>query len=376
MKCFILGPAFPYRGGIANFNEALARSLQEKGIDCSIISFSLQYPSFLFPGKTQMEEGKAPEGIAIHNLINSVNPVSWFNTAAFIKRQKPDFIIVRYWLPFMAPSLGTISRLVKKTTRVIAVTDNIIPHEKRPGDRMLTRYFTGSCHAFVSMSKAVLKELDQFTGNPNRYFSPHPVYDIFGEKVAKPAARQQLKLDVNGRFLLFFGFIRKYKGLDLLLEAMGNAEIKNENIRLIVAGEFYDDENEYQELIEKYDLKDNVIFYNSYIPREQVKLYFSAADMIVQPYREATQSGVTQIAYHFERPMLVTRVGGLPEIVKDGRVGYVTGLNPEEIAKAILDFYRNNREAAFSAQAAMDKNDFSWNTFSNVILSAYRQEKQ
>ena len=372
MKCFIVGPAFPLRGGIANFNEALAAAVKDRGIECSIISFSMQYPGFLFPGKTQVETGEPPAGISIYTMISSVNPYTWFRTAAFIRKEKPDFIIVRYWLPFMAPCLGTIARLVRKHCRVIAVTDNIIPHESRPGDKLLTGYFVSSCDAFVAMSKAVLNDLDKFTLTKDRFFSPHPVYDIFGEPVSKQHARQVLGLDQHARYILFFGFIRKYKGLDILLEALADEALKQLKVNLVIAGEFYDDEKEYRTLIRKHNLDDRVIVRSAFIPKEGVKHYFCAADMVVQTYREATQSGITQVAYHFNRPMLVTRVGGLAEIVEDGKVGYVTDVNPGSVAVAISDFYHHQREETFAANVKEDKKKFSWDGFVNVILEALK----
>ncbi|MEO5569372.1 MAG: glycosyltransferase [Bacteroidia bacterium] len=369
-KNIIIGPAYPYRGGIANFNDALCKAFNEEGIESSIISFTLQYPGFLFPGKTQYEKnGDAPQ-IKIETLINSINPVTWFRVANKIRKEKPDYIVIRYWLPFMAPCLGTIARRVKKNTgiKVIAITDNIIPHEKRTGDKALTNYFVKSCDAFITMSRSVMDDLKTFT-NKKMIFSPHPIYNIFGEKVSKQDALRKLSLNENERHILFFGFIRKYKGLDLLLEAMANEKVKAANVKLIVAGEFYDDPEYYLALIKKYRLESNVILKTEYVPKEAVKYFFCAADMIVQPYRDATQSGVTQIAYHFERPMLVTDVGGLSEIIPNNVVGYVTKVNAEEIATAISDFYNNKREAEFSKNAAVEKNKFNWDKIVKTIQS-------
>jgi D-inositol-3-phosphate glycosyltransferase len=372
-KAIIVGPAFPLRGGIANFNEALCRSMNAANIDTKIISFSLQYPNFLFPGKTQFDEGKGPSDIQIETKINSVNPLSWLAVARQIKREKPDFVIFRYWLPFMGPCLGTIAKLIKSGTgiKVIAITDNVIPHEKRFGDRAFTNYFINQCDGFIAMSRSVLNDLSEFTSTDKKSFLPHPIYDIFGEKVSKEAALKHLQLNKEDKHLLFFGFIRKYKGLDLLLEAMADERIKKMNVKLIVAGEYYEDASAYNEIILRNGLEKNIILKTEYIPSEEVRYYFCAADMIAQPYRTATQSGVTQIAYHFEKPMLVTNVGGLPEIVPHNKVGYVTGIDSKSIADAILDFYTNNREQHYVENTVSEKQRFLWSSFVKGLLGLY-----
>jgi glycosyltransferase involved in cell wall biosynthesis len=361
VKIIIIGPAFPLRGGIAHLNESLCRAFIKEGDSAEIVSFSLQYPSFLFPGKTQKEEGNPPTDITIHTKINSINPLNWLSVASFIKKQKPDLVIIRYWLPFMAPCLGTIARLIKSTsTKIVAICDNVIPHEKRPGDKQLTQYFVNSCDAFVVMSKSVEEDLRKFDTVKPSTFIPHPVYDIFGKAVSKEEAQKKLNLNPADKHILFFGFIRKYKGLDLLLNALTNIKLKTLNIKLIIAGEFYDNKDEYLQLIKENGLENNVIIRSDFIPSEEVKYYFCAADIIVQPYHTATQSGVTQIAYHFARPMLVTNVGGLAEIVTHNRVGYVTETNAESIAASLTDFYQNKREKEFSENAAIDSSKFSW----------------
>ena len=359
-KNIILGPAFPLRGGIANFNNALCKAFVAEGIDSQIYSFSLQYPSFLFPGKTQFEEGEAPQGFTIKIIINSINPLNWWKVAKEIRKENPDYIIIRYWLPFMGPCLGTIARLVKWGTniQVLAITDNVIPHEKRIGDNLLTSYFVKSCDGFVTLSSSVLDDLAKFTNCSNKQFIPHPIYDIFGEQVDKTISLQHLGLNPAEKHLLFFGFIRKYKGLDILLRALADKRLND--VKLIVAGEFYDDPQEYHDLIIDLGIQDQVILKSDFIPSEEVKHYFCAADMVVQTYRTATQSGVTQIAYHFERPMLVTDVGGLAEIISHEKVGYVTPVEPNSVADAIADFYINNREEEFATNSKEEKKKFTW----------------
>jgi D-inositol-3-phosphate glycosyltransferase len=374
LKIIILGPAFPLRGGIADFNEALADSLQNAGDDVTIYSFSYQYPSILFPGKSQKAAGLEPLHLKIKSTLSSVNPASWYQTSKLIANEKPDLVIIRYWLPFMAPALGTVARNLRKNKiKIIAITDNVIPHEKRPGDTMLTKYFVKQCDGFIAMSKSVLNDLEKFTTNKNKRFLPHPVYDIFGEKISKTDARNNLALNADNRFILFFGFIREYKGLGILLDAMSQESMRIRKIKLLIAGEFYEDEKPYIEKIKSLKLEENIHLHAQYIGKEKVKDYFCAADLIVQPYLHATQSGITQIAYHFGRPMLVTNVGGLSEIVTNGRVGYVVEKNPEAIANAITDFYDKEREKEFSKNVDIDKEKFTWQSFINRLKDLYRE---
>lgn len=356
----IIGPAFPYRGGIANFNNSLAVEYQNQGVDVQVYSFSLQYPSFLFPGKTQYEEGEGPDGIKIFPIINSVNPFNWFKVAKLVKRENPDYVIIRYWLPFMAPCLGTIAKLIRKKTKVFAITDNVIPHEKRIGDNLLTRYFVKSCDAFLTLSSSVLDDLLKFTDTKEKIFIPHPIYDSFGEIVEKNKARKNLGLDENGKYLLFFGFVRKYKGLDIMIDVMADRRINDLGVKLIVAGEFYENKEEYISQIDVLGINDSVILKSDFIPEEEVKDYFCASDMITQTYRTATQSGVTQIAYHFERPMLVTNVGGLAEIVPHNKVGYVCDINTKDIADSIVEFYSEEKEEEFTKNTKEEKLRFTW----------------
>ena len=374
LRIALIGPAHPLRGGIADFNEALARSLAQEGHSVSIFSFYMQYPGLLFPGKSQFADGSPPDGLDIDASLSSINPLSWWSTARKIDAIMPDLVIIRYWLPFMAPSLGSVARrLRKKGIPVIAITDNVLPHEKRPGDEMLTRYFVKSCDGFITMSRAVLNDLSQFTDTSRKIFLPHPVYDIFGETVSKAAARKQLDIPEDERWMLFFGSIRRYKGLDILLESMADPRVRDAKIKLLVAGEFYEDEKVYRDQIERLGISDSVRLDSSFIGKEKIKDYFCAADIVVQPYRTATQSGITQIAYHFGRPMLVTDVGGLSEIVDDKQSGYVVPVDPASIASAVVDFYSNEREALMAANVRSASSRFSWKTFVQSLISFYEQ---
>ncbi len=370
MKIVILGSAHPLRGGgIATFNEHMAQQLQQLGHEVCIYSFSLQYPSFLFPGKSQFTDEPAPEGLKIHSIINSINPFNWVRVGNQIKRLKPDLIIVRFWLPFMGPCLGTILRIVKKNqhTKVVSIVDNLIPHEKRPGDLAFIKYFLKPIDAFVSMSKSVLQDLHQFT-KKKAIFHPHPLYDNYGSLLPKEEACQLLQLHPEKRYLLFFGFIRKYKGLDLLLEAMGDERIKKLGVSLVIAGEFYDNRIVYDELIQQYDLKQQVHLFTEFIPNEAIRNYFSVADVIVQPYRTATQSGITQIAFHFEKPMIVTNVGGLAEVVPDGKVGVVAEPNATAIADAIIRFYKLSTDELHQ-HILVEKEQYRWELFLQKLIA-------
>lgn len=369
-KIILVGTIWPFRsGGIATFNERLTRALIESGDQVINYTFSLQYPSFLFPGKTQLSDRPAPEGLDIRIKINSINPFNWIAVGREIRNLKPDLLLLRYWVPFMSPCLGTIARMARKNrhTKIIAVADNIVPHEKHIFDNTLTRYFIDSCDGFVTMSRAVLKDLKHYSPNAPMLYTPHPLYDIFGKIVARERALKQLGLSPVYRYLLFFGFIRDYKGLDWLLEAFGDEKLRKFPVKLIIAGEFYTPSEKYLQIIKERQLSDYVILRTDFIADKEVASYFGAADMVVQPYKSATQSGVTQIAFHYNKPMLVTDVGGLGEIVPDGKVGYVVKPCAEAISEAIFDFYENDRIEAFTKNVIGEKEKFSWGTMVETI---------
>lgn len=372
-KVFIIGPAYPLRGGLATFDELFCRAFKEQGHDCEIISYSLQYPNFLFPGSTQFDtSGNAPKDLKIHTLINSVNPLSWIKTARFIKKQKPDFIVFRFWIPFMGPALGSIARMVRKSgVKVLVITDNVIPHEKRIGDKAFANYFISACDGFITMSKAVMEDLNKFTSTSHKKYLLHPLYTSFGEKLDKTEARKALKLPEDKKLVLFFGLIRKYKGLDLLLDAFNELKAHPEII-LVIAGEFYEDKQPYLDLIEKYGIGNQVILHGKFIANEDVKLYFSAADLVALPYRSATQSGVTQVSFHFEVPTLVTDVGGLSEIIPDKVAGYVVEPNGKAIARGISDYFLNNRIHPFTEGMKKEKQKYDWSIFVNEVVSLYK----
>lgn len=371
MKTVILGTAWPYRGGMADFNERLAHEFQKEGDELQIWTFTLQYPSFLFPGKTQYSPDPEPSDLKIVRKLSSVNPFSWLRTGRQIRKEKPDLLIVPFWMPFMGPCLGTVARKARKSgIRTVAVLHNMIPHEHKPGDRILARYFTRSVDGFTALSESVLADISLFDKIKPRQFCRHPLYDSFGEHATRDESLQFLKLDPNFRYMLFFGLIRDYKGLDLLLRAYADSRFRKMDVRLIVAGEFYGSSDKYFELEKQLGLEGLVIWKSDFVPNGEVRYYFGAADLVVQPYRSATQSGISQIAYHFEKPMLVTNVGGLPEIVPNGKAGLVVNPDPAEIADGMADFFENSRQQQFTEGIISEKAKYSWSNMTAAIRKA------
>ncbi len=372
-KLVIIGPAWPLRGGLSAFDEKLATQFTEKGIQTRIDTFSLQYPSFLFPGKSQYTTDPKPINVNIDVCINSINPFNWIKIGLKLYREKPDLIIVRFWIPFLAPCLGTILKIAKKNkhTKVISIIDNMIPHEKRMGDRLLTKYFVKTVDGFIAMSEKVKNDIKTFSHKPVS-ISPHPIFNHFGDPITKMEARTQLGLPEQDKIILFFGYIRKYKGLDLLIQAMANETIKNLGIQLIIVGEFYEDASTYHDLINALGLQNRISFYSNYIPDVEVKNYVCSADFIIQPYKNATQSGVTPLAYHFEKPMLVTNVGGLADTVPHLKTGIVVAPTAEEIAKGIETLYELG-EKHFIPNIIEEKKKYSWSQMTEKFLALYQK---
>ena len=370
-KIIILGSAHPLRGGgIATFNERLAKAFMQEGHDVQIFSFSLQYPSFLFPGTSQFTSESAPVGLTIHSCINSINPFNWIKVGNQIKKIQPDLVIVRYWLPFMGPCLGSILRRIKKNrvSKVVCIADNIIPHEPKPGDQIFTKYFVKPVDAFITMSEKVKEDLLVFAPNKPTVFIPHPLYDNFGEKISKELARKYLNIELDEKIILFFGFIRKYKGLDILLDSIKILQTSYPSFKLLIAGEFYDDQKLYNEQIERLGIEQQLILRTNFISDNEVKYYLCASDLIVQPYRSATQSGVTPLAYHFEIPMIVTNVGGLPALVPDNKVGLIAEPTAASIAEKIIQFFKTG-EQHYLPYLVEEKKKYSWSKMVDAIMS-------
>lgn len=366
MTITILGPCWPYRGGIAAFSERLAQQFQLEGHQVKLYTYTLQYPSFLFPGTTQYTTAVQPGNLEIERRLSSVNPFTWLSLGRRIRREQPDLLILAYWMPFMAPCQGTVARLARKNgkTRVIALCHNFIPHETRPGDMLLSKYLLGSVDAVAALSKSVCDDVHKFRPQMPTMDSPHPLYDNFGALSSREESCARLGLDPQKRYLLFFGLIRDYKGLDWLLEAF--AQVKNPDVRLVIAGEFYSHGEKYLEQAKSLGVNDRIEWRTQFVPDDEVRFYFGASDLIVQPYKTATQSGVTQIAYHFEKPMLVTKVGGLAEIVPDGKVGYCVEADVSSIAAALNHF--SDEMPDFTAGIREEKKKYSWEVLSQKIV--------
>jgi D-inositol-3-phosphate glycosyltransferase len=370
-KVLIVGPAHPLRGGLATYNERLAKAINQQGHECEILSFSLQYPSLFFPGKTQFTNDAPPQNLVIHSLINSLNPINWIITANRLSSKQYDIVVFRYWMSFMAPSFGTIARVLKQNNpcKILAIVDNLIPHEPSFLDTIATPYFIESCDGFLTMSEAVKTQLDQWPVQKNVVYTPHPMYDMFGPIGNMHEAKLKIGLNPQENYLLFFGFIRGYKGLGLLLDALTIEPVRKIPFKVIIAGEFYEDSKPYLDKIKSLGLEDKLVMRNDFIPNNQVCDYFNAADAVIQPYTSATQSGVTQIAYYYNKPMIVTNVGGLAELVPHQKSGLVCNPTAGDIAKAIAQFYEQNMMEKLSDGSAAEKYKFTWETLIEKLLS-------
>ena len=372
MKIVILGPAHPYRGGLASIMETMAREYTRRGDEVKVYTFSLQYPSLLFPGKSQTVDTPPPHDLHIERVMNTCNPLNWVALGHRLRKEAPDMILMKYWTPFMAPCFGTIARIARKNgkTKVVCQIDNVEPHEHHLIDKPFNRYYLGAVDGFVYMSEQVGGELCAYTSAP-AIFSPHPMFEHFGERVERTEAINHLGLDAEKRYLLFFGLIRDYKGLDMLLEAFEKVEDKE--LRLLIAGEFYNDKEQYRAVLDR--LGDRVVLHEGFVKDEDVKYYFSAADCVVLPYKTATQSGVTQICYNFCTPVIVTNVGGLAEIVPHDRVGYVCEPSVNGVYDAITKIYEGDTISRFAEAMKDERRRFSWSAMCDKIEEVYAQIK-
>lgn len=372
MKIVIIGAAYPLRGGIAHYISLLYDALVQHGHEVHVVTFSRQYPKILFPGKSQEEKGNAGVPLDSVQIIDSINPASWRKAGRVVAGFEPDMIIFKFWLPFFAPAYGMIARVAKKTMKkkgkeckVVLIADNVIPHEKRLGDRAFTNYAFKAVDHFIVQSDAVEQDLKIVKPDAKYIKLAHPIYHIFGESIERKKAREELGIPVDVPAILFFGYIRKYKGLDILLRAMPELLKSLPELRLIVAGEFYEDEGDYRKLIDELKIPaKNLVLATDYIANDKVASYFSAANVAVLPYRTATQSGIVQIAYNFDVPVIATDVGGLSEVVIDGKSGIITKeATPELVAKDVERFFKEKLEEPFRAGVREEKKKYSWDTF-------------
>ena len=370
MRIVILGTAWPFRGGLAAFNERLAKQFVQDGHEVEVVTFTLQYPSFLFPGKTQYSGEVAPDGLKIVREINSCNPLNWIKVGKRLKREAPDLLISCYWMAFFAPCYGMIQQIVRRNgkTRCIGLVHNMIPHEPSVLDKCLAPFYVKQTDGFVALSDSVVQDIASLDREQKpKTFSPHPVYDHYGEKMDRKDACVALGLDDRKRYMLFFGLVRAYKGLDLLLDAFAKVKDELKDLQLVVAGEFYEDEDKYLAQIEANGLKDRVVVKNEFVADADLRKYFGVADLIVQPYRTATQSGVTQVAFHFEKPCLVTNVGGLGEIIHHGKMGYAVDPEVDAIANSMKDYYQNDRQEAFTKYLVKEKELYGWDIMAQAF---------
>jgi len=376
MKIVIVGTAYPLRGGIAHYVSLLYRTLARRGHDVKVITFKRQYPKILFPGKSQEETRDAGMPLSSETIIDSINPITWMKAGAVAAKFKPDLILFKYWLPFFAPAYGVIARTAKRLTRkrgkectIAFIADNILPHEKRPGDMLFTKFAFRAVDYFIVQSQSVERDLKAVDPKATFVRLEHPIYVIFGSREDRNQARQKIGIPSDAPAILFFGYIRKYKGLDILLRAMPTVLQQLPELRLIVSGEFYDDEQEYRALITELEIPArNLVLATDYIPNAEVSKYFSAANVAVLPYRSATQSGIVQIAYNFDTPVIATDVGGLAEVVINGKSGLIAReATAEAVAEKVIDFFANNLEYKLTRGVIEEKHKYSWDAFAAGI---------
>lgn len=367
MRISLIGPFPPFRGGISDFNSALFNEL-DKSHDLQVINYSTQYPKLLFPGETQYKE-KVEGVFQSERILSSINPLTWRKTANTIIEFRPDIIVIHYWMPFFAPALRKISVLLKKhiDIKIIVICHNLIPHENWNFSQYFTKIFLNNIDRFIVMSESVRLDLVKMVPNAKFKLTPHPIYNIFGNTINKELARENLNIKAKN-VILYFGLIREYKGLDILLNSIPKVKQELSDFVVVVAGECYEKIEKYYDLIEKLKIKDSVDLRLKFIPDDKVAEYFSAADVVALPYKTATQSGITQIAYNFNRPVIVSDVGGLAEIVPNGKVGYVAKPQPEAFANVIIKFFKEDKFEEYSKNIETHKQLFSWEIFVDNLI--------
>lgn len=371
MKIAILAPFFPYRGGLSQLNTNLYKELTKKGCDVKAFNFTTLYPQFLFPGKTQFVDNQdtATDECASVRVLSSVNLLTYRKTANAINQYNPNILIIPYWMSFLAPAFGIVVSLLNKNIKIVALVHNAIPHEKRFFDKAFAKFFFRKCDAFIVMSDYVEHDLLELIPHAKLINNEHPLYEQFKYTVAHQEACEELSVDLTKKNILFFGLIREYKGLDLLIEAMGYLD---NSYQLIIAGESYVDFSKYQALIDKSSLKDNIKVFEQYIPEDKVSIFFAASDLLVLPYRSATQSGVLAIAYQLEKPIVSTNVGAIGTMLKKAGTGIVVDeISPQSIAKGIKLFFDENKKDTCISHIKEEKERLSWSSFTNNLLNFF-----
>jgi len=377
VKLAFLGPAPPFRGGIVTYIAMLGRVLLERGHDVFWSSFAKQYPGFLFPGTEQ--EGEVAAWLQLPNQRRFVpwSPWSWWRTSGDLKKQAPAALIIKYWIPFFAPGFFAVTWLLRRRTniRIIYLLDNVIPHEKYPLGMFLTRLALGQGHGFIAQSEQVHRDLLTVlpqTSPDAIITTPHPVYD-FGEpgrpRKTKTEARKSLGVPVDGKLALFFGFIKPYKGVTHLIDAAGPLrEVFSDDLRILIVGDIYGEKQPYLDQIAASPGRDIIQLVDGFVPDETVEDYFLAADLAVLPYVSATQSGIVQIAYNYDLPVVTTDVGGLPEVVLDGATGFIVPPeNAPALAAAVTRFFREDRAEQFAAGVQQEKSKYSWDRMAEAV---------
>lgn len=372
MKIAYLSTFYPYRGGIAQFNASLYRALEAQNQNVSAFTFSRQYPDILFPGETQFvtENDTTADRIPAQRILDTVNPLTYFSTVRAITRFQPDILLMKYWIPFLAPSLGHVAhRLKRRGCTTLAIIDNALPHERKPGDKLLSSLFLSQLSGAIAMSTHVERDIQLLKPNLPILHAPHPLYDHFGKKIGYDDARKILGIPPDKKVLLFFGFIRDYKGLDILLDAL--ALLSNE-YHVVIAGEAYGNPEKYYHQIQRLGLGERTHTHIRYIPDSETPVFFSAADVCVLPYRSATQSGIVGIAHHFEVPLIATDVGGLSDSINTafGATGVIaTQATPEHLAEGIRSFFSNGEhQEEFRRSIQQLKRAFSWEILAQSVM--------
>ncbi len=370
-KVVIIGPAHPYRGGNAMFIQYLCNALSEK-FEIKLINYSLLYPSFLFPGTTQYDQSEQViQGFPNERLVNSINPISWFKTASRIKSENADLVVFDWWNPFFGMCHWVMSLLLKKKYkgRILFITENFVSHEARFIDSFLTKLGLQFADKFLALSKPVENDLQSLAGGRPIFRSELPMFDYsMNAQFDTNNERAALGYTPDDKVLMFFGYVRKYKGLDILLRAFPLILKQIPNAKLLVVGEFYDKPEIYTDIVRENGTLENVKFVNQYVPNEEVGKYFAAADVMVQPYRSATNSGILNVAYSFGIPAVVTRVGGLVELVTDGMTGIlVEPESPEQIAEGVVRFYKLRETVNFPENISERVAKSGFNGITNVF---------